>query len=125
MEIKTGVSLQTKQTLSQVQMESLNVLSMSMTELREFYFYAYGENVSVDLSPLAGLTKLNILSITAQSYYDSPNPSVTNLSALENLQDLRTLELVCTNVSNFSPLRSLENLQSVTIINNGEDVFLD
>ena len=36
MEIKTGVSLQTKQTLSQVQMESLNVLSMSMTELREF-----------------------------------------------------------------------------------------
>ena len=97
----------------------------NLTELREFYFYAYGENVSVDLSPLAGLTKLNILSITAQSYYDSPNPSVTNLSALENLQDLRTLELVCTNVSNFSPLRSLENLQSVTIINNGEDVFLD
>lgn len=97
----------------------------NLTELREFYFYAYGENVSVDLSPLAGLTKLNILSITAQSYYDSPNPSVTNLSALENLQDLRNLELVCTNVSNFSPLRSLENLQSVTIINNGEDVFLD
>ena len=97
----------------------------NLTELREFYFYAYGENVSVDLSPLAVLTKLNILSITAQSYYDSPNPSVTNLSALENLQDLRTLELVCTNVSNFSPLRSLENLQSVTIINNGEDVFLD
>ena len=97
----------------------------NLTELREFYFYAYGENVSVDLSPLAGLAKLNILSITAQSYYDSPNPSVTNLSALENLQDLRTLELVCTNVSNFSPLRSLENLQSVTIINNGEDVFLD
>ena len=97
----------------------------NLTELREFYFYAYGENVSVDLSPLAGLTKLNILSITAQSYYDSPNPSVTNLSALENLQDLRTLELVCTNVSNFSPLRSLENLQSVTIINNGEDIFLD
>ena len=97
----------------------------NLTELREFYFYAYGENVSVDLSPLAGLTKLNILSITAQSYYDRANPSVTKVAALENLQELRTLELVCTNVSNFSPLRSLENLQSVTIINNGEDVFLD
>ena len=36
MEIKTGISLQTKQVLSQVQMESLNILSMSMTELREF-----------------------------------------------------------------------------------------
>lgn len=97
----------------------------NLTELREFYFYAYGENVSVDLSPLAGLTKLNILSITAQSYYDSPNPSVTNLSALENLQDLRTLELNFTNVSDISPLRNLKNLQSVTIINNGENVFID
>lgn len=36
MEIKTGVSLQTKQVLSQVQMESLNILSMSVTELQEF-----------------------------------------------------------------------------------------
>lgn len=36
MEIKTGISLQTKQVLSQVQMESLNILSMSVTELHEF-----------------------------------------------------------------------------------------
>ena len=49
----------------------------NLTELREFYFYAYGENVSVDLSPLAGLAKLNILSITAQSYYDSPKVQFT------------------------------------------------
>lgn len=36
LEIKTGVSLQAKQILSQVQMESLNILSMSVTELQEF-----------------------------------------------------------------------------------------
>lgn len=36
MEIKTRISLQTKQVLSQVQMESLNILSMSVTELQEF-----------------------------------------------------------------------------------------
>lgn len=36
MEIKADLSLQTKQVLSQVQMQSLNILSMSMTELREF-----------------------------------------------------------------------------------------
>ena len=36
MEIKTDISLQTKQVLSQVQMQSLNILSMSMTELEEF-----------------------------------------------------------------------------------------
>ena len=97
----------------------------NLTELREFYFYAYGENVSVDLSPLAELTKLNVLSITAQSYYDSPNPSVTNLSALENLQDLRTLELDFTNVSDISPLRNLKNLQSVTIYSGGHTTVTD
>ena len=36
MEMKADLSLQTKQVLSQVQMQSLNILSMSMTELREF-----------------------------------------------------------------------------------------
>ena len=97
----------------------------NLTELREFYFYAYGENVSVDLSPLAELTKLNVLSITAQSYYDSPNPSVTNLSALENLQDLRTLELDFTNVSDISPLRNLKNLQSVSIYSGGHTTVTD
>ena len=50
MEIKTGVSLQTKQTLSQVQMESLTVLSMSMTELREFLQNEEIENPLVDYS---------------------------------------------------------------------------
>ena len=50
MEIKTGVSLQTKQTLSQVQMESLNVLSMSMTELREFLQDEEIENPLVEYS---------------------------------------------------------------------------
>ena len=97
----------------------------NLTELREFYFYAYGENVSVDLSPLAGLTKLNVLSITAQSYYDSPYPSVTNLSALENLQELRTLELDFTNVSDISPLRNLKNLQSVSIYSGGHTTVTD
>lgn len=36
MEMKAELSLQAKQVLSQVQMQSLNILSMSMTELREF-----------------------------------------------------------------------------------------
>ena len=54
MEIKTGDSLQTKQTLSQVQMESLNVLSMSMTELREFLQNEEIENPLVEYSSGGG-----------------------------------------------------------------------
>ena len=96
-----------------------------LTDLRELYIYAYGANLSVDLSPLSGLTKLQSLSIMTQSRYDSPYPSVTNLSALENLQNLRTLELDFTNVSDISPLRNLKNLQSVDIYSAGRVTVTD
>lgn len=48
MELKTGISLQTKQILSQVQMESLNILAMSMTELQEFLQNEEIENPMVE-----------------------------------------------------------------------------
>lgn len=50
MEIKTDISLQTKQVLSQVQMQSLNILSMSMTELEEFLQNEEIENPLVEYS---------------------------------------------------------------------------
>jgi len=49
-EIKTDISLQTKQVLSQVQMQSLNILSMSMTELQEFLQNEEIENPLVEYS---------------------------------------------------------------------------
>lgn len=51
LEIKTDISLQTKQVLSQVQMQSLNILSMSMTELQEFLQNEEIENPLVEYSP--------------------------------------------------------------------------
>lgn len=50
MEIKTDISLQTKQVLSQVQMQSLNILSMSMTELQDFLQNEEIENPMVEYS---------------------------------------------------------------------------
>lgn len=50
MEIKTGISIQTKQILSQVQMESLSILSMSMTELKDFLQNEEIENPLVEYS---------------------------------------------------------------------------
>lgn len=50
MEIKTDISLQAKQVLSQVQMQSLNILSMSMTELEEFLQNEEIENPLVEYS---------------------------------------------------------------------------
>lgn len=50
MEIKTDISLQAKQVLSQVQIQSLNILSMSMTELEEFLQNEEIENPLVEYS---------------------------------------------------------------------------
>lgn len=50
LEIKANISLQTKQVLSQVQMQSLNILSMSMTELQEFLQNEEIENPLVEYS---------------------------------------------------------------------------
>jgi len=50
LEIKTDISLQAKQVLSQVQMQSLNILSMSMTELEEFLQNEEIENPLVEYS---------------------------------------------------------------------------
>ena len=50
MEIKAGISLQTKQVLSQMQVESLNILAMSMTELKDFLQNEEIENHLVELS---------------------------------------------------------------------------
>ena len=97
----------------------------NMKELRELYFYTDMKNTSVDLSPLSGLTNLQTLVVSAESFTESTAPSLTNIDVLENLENLHTLELICNNVSDFSSLQSLENLQSVTIINNGESVFLN
>ena len=71
MEIKTGVSLQTKQTLSQVQMESLNVLSMSMTELREFLQNEEIENPLVEYSSGGGGSQIPVTYRETERCYGS------------------------------------------------------
>ncbi|MYE89086.1 T9SS type A sorting domain-containing protein, partial [Candidatus Poribacteria bacterium] len=58
-----------------------------------------------DLSPLAGLINLEVLS------FDSPN--VSDLSPLSRLTKLEWLHFTDTNVSNFSPLAGLINLKSL------------
>lgn len=51
MDIKADISLQTKQVLSQVQMQSLNILSMTMAELQEFLQNEEIENPLVEYTP--------------------------------------------------------------------------
>ena len=81
-----------------------------------------GDHVHVDASPLAGLTKLQALTLDAQNWdWQDNSPSITNFSALGELTNLRSLSLSMRHVTDISPLRSLTNLQSVTLTD-GSDV---
>ena len=65
MDIKTDVLLQLKQTLSQAQLQSLNILGMSMSELREFLQNEEIENPMVEYS-VSG--RESDLSVTYREY---------------------------------------------------------
>ena len=82
---------------------------------------------TIDISPLAGLTKLNVLVISARTSgsWDFTQPSISSLSALSGMTDLRTLTLNVTNVTDLSALRDLTQLQSLTFYNNGPNDVTD
>jgi Leucine-rich repeat (LRR) protein len=68
-------------------------------------------NTITDISPLAGLTKLNELVLGS-------NQQLSNISALAGLTNLVTLNLVDCNLSNISVLQGLTNLDSLDISSN-------
>ena len=110
---------------SDTSLEPLRSLT-DLTELALSLDTYQDHEITVDLSPLADLTNLQTLSISAQnSSWDPPIPSLSNLSALANLKDLRTLELRFSNVTDISPLRELTNLQSVSIYDSGRYTVSD
>ena len=65
-----------------------------------------------DLSPLAGLTKLQILDLSGS------NDSITDLSPLSGLADLRKLWLWNARVQNLQPLAGLTELESLDLGSN-------
>ena len=110
---------------SDTSLEPLRSLT-DLTELALSLDTYQDHEITVDLSPLADLTNLQTLSVSAQnSSWDPPIPSLSNLSALANLKDLRTLELRFSNVTDISPLRELTNLQSVSIYDSGRYTVSD
>ena len=97
-----------------------------LTELSQLSLTMWGEELSVDLSPLAPLTKLQnlILKIENNGSQAAP-PSVMNLSALEGMDALRSITLYVNNVTDISPLGKVKNLQSLYISNPGVHQITD
>ena len=96
----------------------------SLTNLRELTINLWDdEALSVDLSPLTGLTKLQYLDLEIQS--NGSGPAATNLSALGNLTDLRNLVLHIDNITDLSPLRNLKKLQTLEVSTGNQETITD
>ena len=69
------------------------------------------EGTSVtDLSPIAGLTKIETLSIVATP--------ITDLSPITNFTNIKQFGLMETNITDLSPLKNSTNLEELSVFNN-------
>lgn len=73
MELKAGISLQTKQALSQMQVESLNILAMSMTELKDFLQKEEIENPLLEFSAERGEEAAPVTYKETERFYNVQN----------------------------------------------------
>jgi RNA polymerase sigma-54 factor len=87
LEIKTGLSLQTKQILSQVQMESLNILSMSVTELQEFLQNEEIENPLIEYSADGRPTEMPVAYRDSDRFYGSRSGDDSGDQELYQIED--------------------------------------
>ena len=87
MEIKAGISLQTKQVLSQVQVESLNILAMSMTELKDFLQNEEIENPLVEFTSERGEEAAPVTYKETERFYNGTERDDSRENELYEIED--------------------------------------
>jgi len=87
MEIKTGISLQTKQMLSQLQVESLNILAMSMTELKDFLQNEEIENPIVEYTNGSGEDAAPVTFKETERFYNGSDREDSRENELYEIED--------------------------------------
>ncbi len=86
-EIKTGISLQTKQALSQMQVESLNILAMSMTELKDFLQKEEIENPLLEFSAERGEEAAPVTYKETERFYNGTERENSRENELYEIED--------------------------------------
>ena len=71
-------------------------------------WFSFAENDVTDLSPIAGLTKL-------QTLYGFSNENLSDISPLANLTALRALNLAGCRISDISPIARMTQLESLNL----------
>ena len=87
MEIKAGISLQTKQVLSQLQVESLNILAMSMTELKDFMQNEEIENPLVEFTAGQGEEAAPVTYKETERFYNGTEREDSRENELYEIED--------------------------------------
>lgn len=87
MEIKAGISLQTKQVLSQLQVESLNILAMSMTELKDFMQNEEIENPLVEFTAGQGEEAAPVTYNETERFYNGTEREDSRENELYEIED--------------------------------------
>ena len=87
MEIKTGISLQTKQVLSQMQAESLNILARSMTELKDFLQKEEIENPLLEFSAERGEEAAPVTYKETERFYNGTERENSRENELYEIED--------------------------------------
>ena len=82
-----------------------------LTNLRELHFWHFPAHASnLDLSPLANLVNLEVLSLQGNG--------ITDISPLSGLKHLWSLHIMDNHIEDFSPLAGLTNLRELWITHN-------
>lgn len=87
MEIKAGISLQTKQVLSQLQVESLNILAMSMTKLKDFMQNEEIENPLVEFTAGQGEEAAPVTYKETERFYNGTEREDSRENELYEIED--------------------------------------
>ena len=87
-------------------MEDLSLMGMNVSQLPD-EFNMFIPTTPTDLTPLKGLTNLEMLMLMGRSYND--------LNGLEGLTNLQVLFLMATPVEDLSPLAKLSNLKGLML----------
>ena len=87
MELKAGISLQTKQALSQMQVESLNILAMSMTELKDFLQKEEIENPLLEFSAERGEEAAPVTYKETERFYNGTERENSRENELYEIED--------------------------------------
>ena len=126
MELKAGISLQTKQALSQMQVESLNILAMSMTELKDFLQKEEIENPLLEFSAERGEEAAPVTYKETERFYNGTERENSRENELYEIEDSeKSIEDLVNMQLHWKKISETEDRGFLCTVHRTERIFSD